>query len=369
MKLGFLVNPYAGIGGSLGLKGSDGSEAREKALKAGAEKKALSRADTFLRLLLPRKDGVKFFTYGGEMGEFSLKSLGLAADVLGSPKRPESTAEDTVLAVSLMKEAGVDYVIFLGGDGTARDVCSVLRDSLPVVGVPAGVKMHSAVYAKTPTDAANLVLSILASPTSLVAHELGEVMDIDEDVFRLGRLSASLYGYMKIPVARHMQGKKSVGFDDQEALRGAARSVVREMEADVFYVVGPGTSTRCVFDVLNLEKTLLGVDVLFENRLVKTDASYPDLLSLLEGKKYRIVVTTIGGQGCLFGRGNQQIGPQLLREASKNDIIVMASLGKLLSIPDRTLYNDTGDPELDKFLSGYYRVRTGDNMEIAFPCR
>ena len=135
MKLGFLINPYAGIGGALALKGSDGSETRQAALKAGAEKIALHRAETFLRLLSPCKDGVKFYTYGGEMGEISLRSAGFAADVLGQPERPESTAMDTVKAVSMMKEAGVDCLIFSGGDGTARDVCSVLEDSLPVVGV------------------------------------------------------------------------------------------------------------------------------------------------------------------------------------------------------------------------------------------
>jgi predicted polyphosphate/ATP-dependent NAD kinase len=367
MKLGFLVNPYAGIGGSLALKGSDGREAREKALEAGVEKIALHRADTFLRLLLPRKEGFEFYTYGGEMGESSLAPLGFAANVLGYPERPESTANDTARAVSSMKEAGVDYIAFLGGDGTARDVCSALGNSIPVVGVPAGVKMHSAVYAKTPTDAANLILSILASPP---AHfELGEVMDIDEDEFRRGLLSAGLYGYMKIPAARRMQGKKSAGFDDREALLGAARSIVREMEAGVYYVVGPGTSTRHVFDLMSLEKTLLGVDVLFEGRLVKADASYPDLLRILDGKKCRIVVTTIGGQGCLFGRGNQQIGPEILRRTLKSDIVVTASLGKLLSIPEGALYNDTGDPDLDRFLSGYYRVRNGDGMETVFPCR
>ncbi|MCL2684218.1 MAG: ATP-NAD kinase family protein [Synergistaceae bacterium] len=372
MKLGFLVNPYAGIGGSLALKGSDGSEAREKALRAGVEKKALQRAETFLRLLSPRKNDAEFFTYGGEMGEISLRSAGFAADVLGHPERSESTAMDTVRAVSMMKEAGVDCIIFLGGDGTARDVCSVLNDELPVVGVPAGVKMHSAVYVRTPTDAANLVLSLIASFSSggaaNVPFELGEVMDIDEAEFRRGRLSANLYGYMKIPATRHMQGKKSAGFDDREALRGAARSIVREMEAGVFYVVGPGTSTRYVFELLNIEKTLLGVDVLLGERLVMADAAYPDLLNLLKGKKYRIIVTTIGGQGCLFGRGNQQIGPELLRGTPKNDIVVVASLEKLLSIPECALYNDTGDPELDSYLSGYYRIRTGDELETVFPC-
>ena len=156
LKLGFLINPYAGIGGSLALKGSDGSETRAAAIAAGVEKKALHRADTFLRLLLPRKDDVKLYAYGGEMGEYSLRPLGFDAEVIGRPKRWESTAEDTVRAVSLMKEAGADCIIFFGGDGTARDVCYVLGDSLPVVGVPAGVKMHSAVYAKTPTDAGNL---------------------------------------------------------------------------------------------------------------------------------------------------------------------------------------------------------------------
>ncbi|MDR2522568.1 MAG: ATP-NAD kinase family protein [Synergistaceae bacterium] len=374
MKLGFIVNPCAGIGGSLAFKGSDGNDVRERALQAGAEKKALFRAETFLRLLLPRQNEIKFYTYGGEMGELSLRALGFAFDILGRPEHVESTSLDTLRAVSLLKETEVDCVIFLGGDGTARDVCSVLSDSIPVVGVPSGVKMHSAVYAKTPTDAANLILSLVSffprCGRGNGAHfKLGEVMDVDEDEFRGGRLSARLYGYMRIPASRYMQGKKSTGSNEHEALSGAARSIAREMEAGIFYLVGPGTSTRYVFDLLDLEKTLLGVDVLFEGKLVKADAAYGDLLNLLEGKRYRIVVTTIGGQGCLFGRGNQQIGPALLKGISKNDVIIMASLEKLLSIQEGTLYNDTGDPELDRFLSGYYRIRTGDGADTVFPCR
>jgi predicted polyphosphate/ATP-dependent NAD kinase len=201
-------------------------------------------------------------------------------------------------------------------------------------------------------------------------------MDIDESQFRQGRLSAELYGYMKIPVTRHMQGRKSVGFDEEEALYGAARSVVREIDAETFYIVGPGTSTRYVFDLLNLEKTLLGVDVLLGKRLVGTDVTYEDIETLLKGgneggngRKHRIVVTTIGGQGCLFGRGNQQIGPGILWKTPKEDIIITASPEKLLSIPDGALYNDTGDPKLDEFLRGYYRIRTGDRMETVFPCK
>ncbi|GHS99249.1 ATP-NAD kinase [Synergistales bacterium] len=371
MKLGFVINPYAGIAGSLALKGSDGSEIREKALRAGAEKKALVRAETFLRFISPHKNNLEFYTYGGDMGESSLKKMALPFNVLGRPDAPETSAYDTTQAISLMKEAGVDCIVFLGGDGTARDVCSVLGDAIPVVGVPAGVKMHSAVYAKTPTDAAELILSLLSSSSPL--FKLGEVMDIDEAQFRQGRLSANLYGYMKIPVARHMQGKKSVNLGEQDALYGAAKFVAREMEGgkDVFYVVGPGTSTRCIFDLLGLEKTLLGVDVLFEGRLIKKDAAAADLKTLLkgeEGRKYKIVVTTIGGQGCLFGRGNQQIDPDILRGLSKNDIIIVATPEKLLSIPG-ALYNDTGDPELDRFLSGYYRIRTGDRVEAVFLCK
>jgi predicted polyphosphate/ATP-dependent NAD kinase len=184
---------------------------------------------------------------------------------------------------------------------------------------------------------------------------------------------------MKVLVTRHMQGKKSGGFSasgEEEALYGAARSVAREIDADTFYIVGPGSSTRCLFDILNLapEKTLLGVDVLLGERLMEKDAAYADLKALLDkalldGRKYRIVVTTIGGQGCLFGRGNQQIGPDILWKTAKDDIIVVASPEKLLSIPEGVLYNDTGDPELDEYLSGYYRIRTGDRMETVFPCR
>jgi predicted polyphosphate/ATP-dependent NAD kinase len=383
LKLGFVVNPYAGIGGALALKGSDG-DARVKALQAGAEKKALSRAAGFLRLLLPVRQNLEFCTYGGEMGEFSLEASGFSFHLLGRAGCSETSSGDTIRAVSLMKDAKVDCIAFVGGDGTARDVCSALGGEVLVVGVPAGVKMHSAVYAKTPADAAELIVQLssffspFSSPSSVRGGEpfmpfgLGEVMDIDESQFRQGRLSAKLYGYMKVPVARHMQGRKSAGLGEEDALYGAARSVVREIDAETFYIVGPGTSTRYVFELLNLEKTLLGVDVLLGKRLAGKDAAYGDLKTLLEKgnvRKHRIIVTAIGGQGCLFGRGNQQIGPDILLNTPKEDIIVVASPEKLLSIPEGAFYNDTGDPELDEFLTGYYRVRTGDRMETLFPCR
>jgi predicted polyphosphate/ATP-dependent NAD kinase len=377
MKLGFVVNPYAGIGGALALKGSDGNDVRAKALQSGAEKKALSRAETFLRLLLPVRRNLEFYTWGGEMGELSLVASGFSPCVVGRADAGESSAGDTMRAVAMMKAAEVDCIVFVGGDGTARDVCSVHGDTIPVVGVPAGVKMHSAVYARTPTDAAELIVQLSSrfsrdagKPTA--SFRLAEVMDIDEAQFRQGRLSAKLYGYMKIPATRHMQGKKSAGFDEEEALRGAARSVVREIDGNTLYIVGPGTSTRYIFELLGLEKTLLGVDVLLGTRPVKKDAAAADLRALLESPpagKCRIVVTTTGGQGCLFGRGNQQISPDILRRTAREDIVVVASMEKLLSIPEGAFYNDTGDPELDALLRGYYRVRTGDRMETVFPCR
>ncbi|MDR1884681.1 MAG: ATP-NAD kinase family protein, partial [Synergistaceae bacterium] len=359
-KIGFIVNPYAGIGGRLALKGSDGDEVRERAIMSGVEGPAPVRAATFLNVLSAHMERAHIVTYGGDMGATCLRAAGFQFELAGEPAAIISSASDTADAASRMLDAAVDCLVFLGGDGTARDICAVVRDAIPVVGVPSGVKMHSAVFARTPADAALLVSMLIGGKN--ISYRPAEVMDIDEKSFREGRVSAALYGYMTVPyAAEYLQGPKASGCERGDALRGAAERIAGNMEDGIFYVVGPGTSTKYIFDLLGLGKTLLGVDVLLNKRVVSPDASYDGLKKILHGNRYNVIVTAIGGQGCLFGRGNQQIGPDILRPLKREDITVIASTEKLLSITGGAMYNDTGDPELDRQLSGYYRVITGWN--------
>jgi predicted polyphosphate/ATP-dependent NAD kinase len=260
-----------------------------------------------------------------------------------------------------MAAAGVDLILFAGGDGTARNIHNAVGTSVPVLGIPAGVKIHSAVYAVTPSSAGK-VASMFLDGRLRSAIE-AEVMDIDEEAFRGGTVAAKLYGYLLVPEdKKFIQSVKSGGIrTERESLHAMAGDVIAGMdgEDDCYYIIGPGTTTRAIMDRLGLENTLLGVDVVREKKVVASDVAEQQLLELVKGGKARIVVTAIGGQGHIFGRGNQQLSPAVIREVGVDNITVVATKEKLVSLNDKPLLVDTGDAELDDELSGYIRVTTG----------
>lgn len=363
-KLGFIVNPLAGIGGRVGLKGSDGADTVKKAFELGAEMVSPDRALETLNMLSSEKDRFELVTYPDEMGEKEAATSGFHPVVLGSIQSGQTTAEDTRRAAIEMKEYGVDLIIFVGGDGTARDIYEAVGTSIPVMGIPAGVKIHSSVYAVNPRRAADLIKAFLdgKAPTQEM-----EVMDIDEELFREGRVSARLYGYLKVPYERRLiQGAKSPTRGSGQNLRGIAAAVVERMDDDdVYYILGPGTTVKAIGDALGIDKTLLGVDVVHRGRQVGKDLNEKQLLELIAGKRVKIVVTVIGGQGYIFGRGNQQISPKVIRAVGKQNIIVVADKNKLIAL-NGSLLVDTGDPDCDQYLSGFIRVITGFNEETVW---
>ena len=265
-----------------------------------------------------------------------------------------------------MRRLGADLLLFAGGDGMARDVCAAIGggegEPVAALGIPAGVKMHSAVFALTPRRAGETALRFIRG-------ELGvgeaEVMDIDEDAFRAGRVSAALYGYLRVPQDGQavQAGKSAAAVDERDAARGIGEQVVADMQEGVVYIIGPGTTTRAIADVLGIRKTLLGVDAALDGRLIAADANEGDLLRLTRGKPAKIVVGVIGGQGYVFGRGNQQISARVIRrvirQAGAGGVIVAATRGKLLALGGKPLLVDTGDSALDRELSGYVSVITG----------
>ncbi len=383
-KLGLIVNPVAGVGGRVGLKGSDGADVLRAALERGAAREAPRRARLALERLARVRDAVDVVTWPGEMGEDEAWAAGLEPRVLGSfdgrrsyvlcelersGERPVIGCDDFVLTTPADTEraaldlvaAGVDLILFAGGDGTARNICNAVGDSVPVIGVPAGVKIHSAVYATTPAAAGDVAALYLQEQPAGVRLRESEVMDIDEEAFRDNRVSAHLYGYLTVPYARGLtQSAKAGGVAGEErALSDIATEVIAGMEPGALYVLGPGTTTRAVMERLGLAKTLLGVDAVLDRELAGADLTEGELLALVEAAPAAyIVVTVIGGQGHILGRGNQQISPAVIRAAGTDHLIVIATQTKLLSLEGRPLLVDTGDPSLDEQLAGYARVIT-----------
>ncbi|NQT09139.1 ATP-NAD kinase family protein [Candidatus Bathyarchaeota archaeon] len=365
-RLGLIVNPVAGMGGRVGLKGSDGEDIIKRAVELGAVKLSPGRAVKALRRIARIRELVEVITYPGEMGEGEAREAGFQPTVIGSIAHGSTTREDTVEAARTMAEMGVDLIMFAGGDGTARDLVEAVDGDVPVLGIPAGVKIHSGVFAINPADAGELAaLYLEGGPVKL--RELG-VMDIDEEAFRDDRLSARLYGYLKVPYLEAMvQNTKSGSATTNEfSLEGIAADIVEEMKDDVIYVLGPGTTVRPIAEKLGLSKTLLGVDVVLDGKLIAVDANEEKLLELVEGKEARIIVTVIGGQGFVFGRGNQQISPQVIRSVGVENIIVIATPGKLAALQGRPLLVDTGDPEVDEMLSGYAKVVTEYGRRVVY---
>lgn len=368
-RLGLIINPVAGIGGRVGLKGSDGSETLKKAKALGAVSESQKRAAQALNRLDHIKDDIQVVTYPYEMGEYVALACGFDPIVIGCIKKGETTPKDTENAAREMLEYSVDILLFAGGDGTARNIYNAIGVRMPVLGIPAGVKMHSAVYAINSLNAGDLAALYLQEKATDLRE--AEVMDIDEDAFREGRVTAKLYGYLKVPYEKNLvQGLKSgSAVREESALLDITSFVIDNMSPEHIYIIGPGTTTRAIMDMLGLKNTLLGVDVVNQRKLVANDVNETQLLNLIEGKDAKIVVTPIGGQGYLFGRGNQQISPKVIKKIGKENIIVIAVAEKIYSLGGRPFLVDTGDAQTDKLLSGYYRVITGYNEEIVYKCR
>lgn len=357
-KLGLIVNPYAGMGGRVGLKGTDGQDIQKRSRELGAIPEAPSKAIEALKQLVPIQDQVQIITYPYEMGEEEAKACGFKPKAIGSIRRAETTAQDTRKAADELQKEGVDLILFAGGDGTARDIYSAIGDRCMVLGIPAGVKMHSAVYAINARAAGKLAAEYLLG-TVTNARE-AEVMDIDENAFRQGRASAQLYGYLRVPFEETFVQSAKAGRRDSDdtVVEGIAYAILDEMKPDILYILGPGTTMRAIKAKISSENTLLGVDVALNKQFVARDANEKELLNLIKGKAAKIIVTVIGGQGYIFGRGNQQISPQVIREVGKKNIIVVATKDKISSLAGKPLLVDTGDPETDNMLVGYVKVVT-----------
>ena len=370
LHLGLVVNPLAGLGGSLGLKGSDGQILRDRLPSLSTEQRhrALDRVLRALRPLAQAGTAVHFSTWSGEMGEEALSRLNLPHRVLGHASTTASDAEDTRRAVRALRAEGVDLILFAGGDGTARDICDVIGSTLPVLGIPAGVKMHSGVFALSPEAAGELLLQLVRG--GLVGLRAREVRDIDEEAFRHDQVRSRFYGEMLVPgEGRYLQHTKVGGRESAELVADEiAEWLVEHMEAGRTYLVGPGSTTAAIMAKLGLPNTLLGVDAVRDGQLLAADADEARLLEVLAASPggAAIVVTVIGGQGHVFGRGNQQFSPRVIRQAGLDNIILVAAKSKIAALEGRPLLVDTNDPALDRELCGWRSVITGYDDRILY---
>jgi len=358
-RIGVVVNPIAGMGGRVGLKGTDGKV--ETALERGAEPRAPERARTALDALAATDAAVEVYAAGGPMGEDAARDAGFDPVVVSQPDGngatatgnsqdeavpPETTAADTRDAVRAFADNEVDLVLFVGGDGTAVDVAETLSEldsEIPILGVPAGVKIYSSVFAVRPRAA-----GIVAG--SFTDVETGEVNDVDEDEYREQSVSTELRAIAKTPVAEQRQASKQTGGGTVETL---AAGVAAAIESGVTYVLGPGGTLGAIKEHLGFEGTPIGVDVYRDGEVLVRDGGAEAIEAAL-GERNVVVVSPIGGQGFVFGRGNQQISPAVIRES---EIEIVASRSKLDGLD--VLRVDTGDPDLDEELRGWHRVRVG----------
>ena len=362
MHIGLVVNPFAGMGGAVGLKGTDGPDKVAEARRRGAHANAGARARLALARLADRVPGSALTVAAGALGEAWTIGLDLQPKIVHIADMT-GTARDTRHATLAMGDP--DVIVFAGGDGTARDVAAVANGAA-LLGIPCGVKMHSGVFAVTPRSAGAMMADLIASPERISWIDNAEVMDVDEDALRQGILAPQLFGLARTPVSRNLMQAAKGGprQNAAAALSSAAAELVAHMEDETLYIIGPGTSASSVLQAAGQDATTLGVDAVLNRKVVARDADDATLQRLAEGRSVKIILGVTGQQGFLLGRGNQQISPALIKQAGRDGLIILATESKLTGLAQPRLLVDTGDPELDAALDGYVRVSTGANRQM-----
>ncbi len=362
IKIGLIVNPISGLGGPIGYKGTDDPEIVVKALKMGYKPKSHLRAAEALKVL--RGMPIVVYTYSGLMGEKSAQISGVEYKIIGKPVASRTTYRDTINAAKDMLKLNLPLIMFSGGDGTAVNMVDAVDLKIPVVGIPAGVKMYSGVFAVSPRAAGALVKEYLTRKLPLIEEE---VLDISEKDYRRDVLKVELYGYLKVPfIPEVLQGEKQPSsLSERDIMDSIAKYVVEEMDEETCYILGPGLTVRAIAEEIGVGKTLLGFDVVRKGKIIVKDASETSLLSILEKcANVKLIISPLGGSGFLIGRGNLQLTPKVLRRIGRENIIIVATKRKLRNL--NKLLIDTGDAELNRELTGYYRVITGYREELIF---
>ncbi len=373
LRIGLLLNPLAGIGGEVGLKGSDGIELQALAKLRSGTPRAAARTEVFLQqlktLLGGRVEQVQWFTWAQDMGAVVLAQADLDAQVLGRSDGP-SSGRDSQIAARTLSAKGIDLLVFAGGDGTARDVLLGVDAQTTVLGLPSGVKMHSGVFAISPGAAAEVVAALAVG--GLVGRMAREVRDYvpihlrnEEDTLQAPRaVGTQHFGDLWVPESSgFVQQMKVGGMEDESLVVAEITNYMLDefdLKQDQAYVIGPGSTCLSIKQAFGMQGTLLGCDVLLSNGEILQDLTAAELLTLSQQQRLHLVMSFTRNQGFLFGRGNQQISAGLIRQLNgPDDITVVASRTKLASLEGRPLLVDTGDAELDQELTRVYPILTG----------
>ena len=369
-QLGLIINPIAGMGGSVGLKGTDGDLAgRAKAM--GATPVAAARAAAALSQLASLCPDVEVLTCPGAMGADVTRGIGLASEIVCDTRASETSDEDTKAAARAILAASPELLLFVGGDGTARDIHDVVDGNLPVLGVPSGVKMHSAVFAATARAAGEVAARYLRAddPESLLAEV--EILDRTDALGNSQDLSPILFGVVKVPRLGFLVpgAKASRPVAEPMALAAALDRAVAMLHDERITLIGPGSTMQILAMQLGFYGTLLGVDAARNGELLASDLDERRILDLIANQPARIVMSIVGGQGFLFGRGNQQLSPEVISQVGVENIVIVSSLEKLAGLPGNCLLVDTGDECVDAMLAGYLPVIVSDARTVMMPVK
>ncbi len=374
VRIGVIANPDAGLGGRLGLKGSDGQA--ELARSKGAEDRSGPRLESMLRhfsrIHRDESTEIEWITSSGRMGTEWIPDelqIGTISEVHQSSGN--TSASDTQDAVAMLLDHGIDLLVYSGGDGTTRDIVSSLSDSespeLPVIGVPSGVKMHSGCFASSPKAAAE-VLSAWIHGDLLVSST--EVLDLDEELYRKGKWVVRLYAEAFSPNSpRWMQGSKELiqTESEEDIIVGLSDHIEESIAEEGRLVIwGSGGTLREIGGNIGFELTTLGIDATIGSEQVGTDLAESGIIELLESHDgpVTLLLSPMGGQGFLIGRGNLQLSPAVLSPIGIENILGVVTPAKLLTV--RALRIETGDESLDeefaskrymKVLQGYRTTR------------
>ncbi|MCB1673855.1 MAG: ATP-NAD kinase family protein [Pseudomonadales bacterium] len=358
LHIGLLINPIAGLGGELALKGSDN---QQWIVSSAQQSRAYQRAYQSLILLQLYKDKLTFSSANGLMGEQLLKDLEFNTQIVYQTNQP-TQATDTIAAAQALMQQKIDLLLFVGGDGTARDLCTA-KVNCPVLGIPAGVKMHSGVFALNPESAADIIYKLMSG--NGVAVEQAEVRDLDELALQQGKIRTQFYGELSVPIDTKLIQQMKCASPDSDALvqQEIAAFVSERLEDEVLYFFGVGSTCAAIIQQLGFEHTLMGFDAILNGELIAQDVNAQQIKELIARYPCKVILTVTGGQGVLLGRGNQQLTPTILRQIGRDNIWVVATPHKLKSLEGRALVLDTGDAALNKAWQGLIKVTTGYEQE------